>query len=162
MPKPLFFLLVLLPLWAGTQGAAIAADKVVVGSKRFTESYILGEIVRQTLVRSGVEAEHKQGLGNTGILDQALSSGAVDVYPEYTGTIVGELLKRDLAQDGQASLAQINQWLAPRGLKAVVPLGFNNTYALAMLREQGRGAGREEHLRPGAVARRGAQARPVA
>ena len=113
-------------------GLASAADTVVVGSKRFTESYILGELVRQTLEQGGVKAEHKQGLGNTGILEQALASGAVDVYPEYTGTIVGELLKRDLAQDGKPTLEQLNQWLAPRGLKAAVPLGFNNTYALAL------------------------------
>ena len=112
--------------------AALAADTVVVGSKRFTESYILGEIVRQTLEQAGVKAEHRPGLGNTGILEQALASGAVDVYPEYTGTIVGELLKRDLAQDGNPTLQQLNEWLAPRGLKAGVPLGFNNTYALAM------------------------------
>ena len=75
-----------------------AVDPVVVGSKRFTESYILGEIVRQTLAQAGVPAEHKQGLGNTGILEQALASGAVDVYPEYTGTIVRELLKREGAK----------------------------------------------------------------
>ena len=113
-------------------GLAHAADTVVVGSKRFTESYILGELVRQTLEQSGVKAEHRPGLGNTGILEQALASGAVDVYPEYTGTIVGELLKRDLAKDGNPTLEQLNQWLAPRGLKAAVALGFNNTYALAL------------------------------
>ena len=109
--------------------AACAADKVVVGSKRFTESYILGEIVTQTLQGQGVSVEHRQGLGNTGILEQALMSGAVDVYPEYTGTIVRELLKRD----GNPTLAELNTWLAPRGLKAGLPLGFNNTYAVAML-----------------------------
>jgi osmoprotectant transport system permease protein len=107
---------------------AIAADTVVVGSKRFTESYILGEIVSQTLIAAGVNASHQQGLGNTGILEQALASGAVDVYPEYTGTIVRELLKRE----GNPTLEELNQWLAPRGLKVAVPLGFNNTYALAM------------------------------
>ncbi len=101
---------------------------VVVGSKRFTESYILGEIVRLTLAEAGVPAEHKPGLGNTGILEQALASGAVDVYPEYTGTIVRELLHRE----GNPSLAELNAWLAPRGLKAAVPLGFNNSYALAL------------------------------
>ena len=111
---------------------AAQAAPVVVGSKRFTESYILGEIVRETLQAQGVTAEHKQGLGNTGILEQALASGAVDVYPEYTGTIVRELLKRPQG-DANPSLAQLNEWLAPRGLKAAVPLGFNNTYALAML-----------------------------
>ncbi|HWH80965.1 MAG TPA: glycine betaine ABC transporter substrate-binding protein [Burkholderiaceae bacterium] len=112
-------------------GAAAVGAPVVVGSKRFTESYILGEVVRQTLAAQGIAAEHRQGLGNTGILEQALASGAVDVYPEYTGTIVRELLKRPAA-DVNPSLEQLNAWLAPRGLKAAVPLGFNNTYALAM------------------------------
>lgn len=112
----------------GALAPALAADAVVVGSKRFTESYILGEIVRQTLAEAGVAVEHKQGLGNTGILEQALASGAVDIYPEYTGTIVRELLKRE----GKPSLEELNTWLAPRGLKAAVPLGFNNTYALAL------------------------------
>ena len=104
------------------------AQTVVVGSKRFTESYILGEIVRETLQRAGVSAQHKQGLGNTGILEQALANSSVDIYPEYTGTIVREMLKRE----GNPSLDVLNQWLAPRGLKAMVPLGFNNTYALAV------------------------------
>jgi osmoprotectant transport system permease protein len=62
-------------------------------------------------------------------MEQALASGNVDLYPEYTGTIVRELLKRD---DAAPSLEQLNAWLAPRGLKAAVPLGFNNSYALAM------------------------------
>lgn len=118
---------------------AQAAEPLVVGSKRFTESYILGEIVRQQLERAGVPAVHKQGLGNTGILEQALASGAVDMYPEYTGTIVRELLKRE----GNPSLDELNRWLAPRGLKAAVPLGFNNTYALAMREAQARELGIE-------------------
>jgi osmoprotectant transport system permease protein len=117
--------------------AQTQAASTVVGSKRFTESYILGELVRQTLVNAGVPAEHKQGLGNTGILEQALSSGAVDVYPEYTGTIVRELLKRE----GNPSLEELNTWLAPRGLKAAVPLGFNNTYALAVRESQAQALG---------------------
>ncbi len=112
--------------------SASHAAPLVVGSKRFTESYILGEIVRQTLQAEGIAAEHKQGLGNTGILEQALATGSVDLYPEYTGTIVRELLKRE----GNPTLAELNQWLAPRGLKAAVPFGFNNTYALAMLESQ--------------------------
>ena len=95
-----------------------AADAVVVGSKRFTESYVLGEIVRQTYAARGIDAVHKQGLGNTGILERALAGGSIDIYPEYTGTIVRELLKRD----GNPSLAELNTWLAPRGLKAALPL----------------------------------------
>ncbi|MDE2275296.1 MAG: amino acid ABC transporter permease, partial [Burkholderiales bacterium] len=125
--------MLILALLAG----AVQAAPVVVGSKRFTESYILGEIARQTLVRGGVPAVHRQGLGNTGILVEALSSGAVDVYPEYTGTIVREIL----GQGGNPSLAAIDAALAPRGLKAAVPLGFDNTYALAMREDQAQALG---------------------
>jgi osmoprotectant transport system permease protein len=126
----------LLLAWALSVAAgppARAQEPVKVGSKRFTESYVLGEIVRQALERGGQPAEHRQGLGNTAILEQALRSGQVDVYPEYTGTIVRELLKRNPpAGAPPPTLAELNEWLAPHGLKAAVPLGFNNTYALAM------------------------------
>jgi osmoprotectant transport system permease protein len=111
---------------------AQATGTVVVGSKRFTESYVLGEVVRQQLLGAGIAAIHKPGLGNTAILEQALTSGAVDVYPEYTGTIVRELLKREAAAPGKPTIEELNLWLAPRGLKVAVPLGFNNTYALAL------------------------------
>jgi osmoprotectant transport system permease protein len=105
------------------------ADKpLVVGSKRFTESYVLGEIVRRTLADHGVPVAYKAGLGNTGILVAALEAGEIDLYPEYTGTIAREILKRD----DRPSLAALNAGLAPRGLKAAIPLGFSNTYALAM------------------------------
>jgi len=110
---------------------------LVVGSKRFTESYVLGEILAQTLTGAGRPAVHKPGLGNTGILEQALASGAVDLYPEYTGTIVRELLKRD----GNPSIDELNRWLAPRHLKAAIPFGFNNTYALAMTRAKAEALG---------------------
>jgi len=110
-------------------GSAGAEPAVQVGSKRFTESYVLGELVRQSLQRAGVAAEHRQGLGNTAILAQALQAGSIDVYPEYTGTIARELLK---LEGSPPDLPALNQALAARGLKAAVPLGFNNSYALAM------------------------------
>ena len=101
---------------------------IKVGSKRFTESYILGEIVRQTLTGQGIAATHKAGLGNTGILVAALDAGEIDVYPEYTGTIVREILKRD----GNAPIDELNRLLEARQLKVATPLGFSNSYALAM------------------------------
>lgn len=121
--------LICIAAWASMAGAAPALQ---VGSKRFTESYVLGEIVTQTLNRAGVAAEHRQGLGNTAILAAALQQGQIDLYPEYTGTVVRELLQRTSPADAQAPLSQINTWLAPLGLKAAVPLGFNNSYALAV------------------------------
>jgi osmoprotectant transport system permease protein len=108
--------------------AIAAAATLQVGSKRFTESYILGEIVAQTARSTGAQVEHQRGLGNTGILLNALESGSIDIYPEYTGTIAREILKLDSVPP----LAELNAQLAKRGLAAGVPLGFNNTYALAI------------------------------
>lgn len=98
-----------------------AAETLQVGSKRFTESYILGEILARV-----AGASHRPGLGNTAILYEALTSGAIDVYPEYTGTIAREILKEDRDLD----LAQLNRRLQPLGLAASVRLGFDNSYAL--------------------------------
>ncbi|WP_374709485.1 ABC transporter permease/substrate-binding protein [Massilia scottii] len=110
-------------------GAATAADSepLRVGSKRFTESYILGEVLTQTAAAHG-QAEHRQGLGNTAIVLAALQAGSIDVYPEYRGTIDLEILKNTSA----SSLEQMRAALKPMGLGVAVPLGFNNTYALAM------------------------------
>ena len=106
-----------------------AEQKVTVGSKRFTESYVLGEIVNLSLRDAGVQSTHRQGLGNTAIVLKALTTGQIDIYPEYTGTIVREILKRP---ETSVSLAELNAMLAPMGLKVAIPLGFNNSYALAM------------------------------
>src|SRR5262245_42287918 len=110
---------------------AADAPTVVVGSKRFTESYILGEIVAQTAAPHA-KAEHKQGLGNTAVVLEALKAGAIDVYPEYTGTIDAEILKHPKPTD----LATMRRALEPMVLGVAVPLGFQNTYALAMTAAQ--------------------------
>lgn len=113
---------------ACASGFACADDGVLrVGSKRFTESYILGEILTQTAAAHG-KAEHRQGLGNTAIVLAALQAGSIDVYPEYLGTIGLEILRNEKP----ASLAEMRTALARMGLGVGVPLGFNNTYALAM------------------------------
>ena len=106
---------------------AWAADALQVGSKRFTESYVLGEILTRTAGDAG-PAVHRQGLGNTAIVFEALKSGSIDVYPEYLGTIDQEILHHARP----ASLADISRELARFGLGAAVPLGFDNSYALAM------------------------------
>ncbi|MBA3494551.1 MAG: ABC transporter permease subunit [Gammaproteobacteria bacterium] len=106
-----------------------AQEALNFASKRFTESYILGEIVSQT-AQSADETPvfYKPGVGNTAILFAALQTGSVAAYPEYTGTIARELLKIE-----DASIAEINRKLAPLGLAAGIPFGFANSYALAML-----------------------------
>ncbi|SDG24275.1 MULTISPECIES: glycine betaine ABC transporter substrate-binding protein [unclassified Duganella] len=118
------WLAVLALLWAG---AAVAADTLHIGSKRFAESYILGEMLKQ-VAAPHAQVEHLQGLGNTAIVLAALQAGRIDVYPEYVGTIDLEILKH--AQP--TSMEQIRKELAVMGLGVAVPLGFNNTYALAV------------------------------
>ncbi len=110
--------------------------KLVVGSKRFTESYILGEIVAQTAAPHGAVL-HRQGLGNTAVVYEALKAGAIDVYPEYLGTIDAEILKNPQPTD----LASMRSKLATQGLDIAVPLGFQNGYALAMRADQARQLG---------------------
>src|SRR6266536_5155488 len=109
---------------------AIAAEPTLnVGSKRFTESYILGEIIKQTAQAAGeATVTHSQGLGNTAIVLNALTTGNIDVYPEYTGTIAKEILKLEAVP----ALEEQNARLAPLGLDVGVPLGFNNNYAVAI------------------------------
>src|SRR5258708_40274046 len=108
-----------------------AAD-VVIGSKKFTESYVLGEIAKRTLDEGAIPAEHRQGMGGTIILWEALRGGQIDAYPEYTGTIATEILK----SDSTLSLDQIRNSLEKVGVGMTAPLGFNNTYALVMRRSE--------------------------
>ena len=109
------------------------AEPLKIGSKRFTESYILGEILK----RQVGDAEHRPGLGNTGIVFAALKAGSIDLYPEYTGTIAREILKLE----GGFGVDRLNRELAPLGLGVAVPLGFNNGYALAMREERAHSLG---------------------
>ncbi len=108
------------------------AETLRVGSKRFTESYILGEILAQA-----AKGEHRPGLGNTGIVFAALKAGSIDLYPEYAGTIAKEILKLD----GEAGIEQLNRALARQGFGVGVPLGFSNGYALAMREDRAQALG---------------------
>jgi osmoprotectant transport system permease protein len=101
----------------------LLAAPVRVGSKQFTESVILGEIVRQSLERAGIPAVHRRELGGTRVVFEALAQGQIDVYAEYTGTIAQELV-RGTAAEG----------LRARGLRMSEPLGFEDTYAIGVRR----------------------------
>lgn len=105
-----------------------AAGPVVVGSKKFTESVILGALARERLQAAGVPATHRAEIGGTRVLWQALRQGAIDVYPEYTGTLFQEIFPQLAAGD----LDGLRRALAARGLRMSAPLGFENTYALGM------------------------------
>src|SRR5580700_4539781 len=105
---------------------------IVVGSKRFTESYVLAEIAKTALQNAGFTVQHKQGMGGTIILWEALLGGEIALYPEYTGTIDEEILqtKQPLSTDEMRAL------LRGKGVGMTGELGFDNTYALVMERDR--------------------------
>src|SRR5580658_10010592 len=103
----------------------MAADSIVVGSKIFTEGYVLGEVAAQTLEasRPAVPVVRKLGMGSTGMLFQSLNSGAIDVYSDYTGTLAEAILKHPELK----SVPDIQAALLKLGLVISAPLGFSNT-----------------------------------
>ena len=111
---------------------AHADTPIVVGSKKFTESYVLAEIAKKTLTDAGFTVEHRQGLGATGIVWEALKTGAISVYPEYTGTIGEEILKTKAPVTPDA----MRTALAAYGVGMGGDLGFNDTYAVVMRKDQ--------------------------
>jgi osmoprotectant transport system permease protein len=112
---------------------AYSAPAIVVGSKIFTEGYVLGELAAQELEASSppVPIKRKLGMGSTGILFESLSSGAIDVYADYTGTLTEAIIKNPKLKSQQ----EIQDALGKLDLVMSNPLGFNDTYALAV-REQ--------------------------
>lgn len=111
--------------------ATAAEEAIVLGSKKFTESYVLAEIAKRSLESAGFSAEHRQGMGGTIILWEALRTGQIAVYPEYTGTIAEEILKNPEL----VSLDALRRELAKSGVGVSDELGFNNTYALVLRRD---------------------------
>ncbi len=107
-------------------------ETFIVASKLFLESAILAEAAEQAVATRGHATEHKINMAGSGVLLEALRTGQIDAYPEYTGTLLQDLLKeRELT-----TMAELRQSLADEGLGITEPLGFNNTYAMGMNRER--------------------------
>ncbi|MEW6442476.1 MAG: glycine betaine ABC transporter substrate-binding protein [bacterium] len=113
--------------------AADAGAPLRVGSKAFTESVIIGELVMLLVQDQDIPVVDRTQLGGTRILWDALLQGNVDVYPEYTGTLSREILGGKTP--GAEGAREIRERLSPLGVRMSEPLGFNNTYALGMKEE---------------------------
>ncbi|HEV7764049.1 MAG TPA: glycine betaine ABC transporter substrate-binding protein [Thermoanaerobaculia bacterium] len=107
---------------------------VVVGSKNFTESVLLGEIVAQRLESAGCKVDRKLDLGGTLVCDKAITTGDLDVYPEYSGTALTAILKLPISSDRAAVTRSVEQAYAKRDLKWGPQLGFENTFAIIVRR----------------------------
>ena len=113
-------------------------DKIVVGSKNFTEQVLLGEIFAQQIeAKLGTRVDRKLDLGGTMLAHEALKGGSIDLYPEYTGTALTEVLKRPSVNEPHAAFEAVRdayhrQWQ----LAWLPPLGFNNTFAMVVRRQE--------------------------
>jgi osmoprotectant transport system permease protein len=106
-----------------------------VGSKNFTEQILLGELLALALESEGVDVSRRLNLGGTFICDQALRSGDIDVYVEYTGTAVSAIFHEPVPRDPAAAVRVARERYAAQGLTLFDPLGFNNTFAILVRAE---------------------------
>lgn len=131
-------------LIASLAAGCSSRPRVVVGSKNFTEQVVLGEIVaRQIERRLGFEVDRKLDLGGTLLAHEALKNGSIDMYPEYTGTALTVILKQPAAKDPKAAFERVREGYRPWGIDWLLPLGFNNSFAMVVRTD----AAREQGLR---------------
>ncbi len=115
---------------------ALAQDRIVVGSKNFAESRLLAEIFAQLLEqRTDLEVERRLNLAGTQVCFEALRTGAIDLYPEYTGTGLVSLLGEEALADPTVTLNRVRRMFLERwDLWWIAPLGFENAYEVAVPR----------------------------
>lgn len=133
------FLLVLLSVSSQVLVAQKDTRPIVVASKPFGESYLLAEMAAQLLESEGYRVDRRLGLGATEIAFGALRDGRIDVYPEYTGTGLLAILKQTPVGDPRTAYRIVSEEFQRRfGVRWLPPLGFENTYAIAVRPETSR------------------------
>ncbi len=131
-------LLLLVVLLAGCGPAR--EERIVVGSKNFTEQVVLGELLAQHLEnRTGLEVERRFYLAGSYISHQSLRAGRIDLYVEYTGTALTAILKEQPRGSPREVFARVREAYGERfGLEVLQPLGFENTFAIVVRGEDAR------------------------
>ena len=118
-------------LVSSASAARRSSGAIVVGSKNFTEQLVLGELLAQTIERdAGLTVDRRLNLGGTLICDQALITGDIDVYVEYTGTALTAVFHQPVSNDSSAVFDTVRGLYAKTGRTLLPPLGFNNTFAI--------------------------------
>jgi len=121
-------------------GCSDHADRIVVGSKNFTEQLILGELFAQVIeARTHLPVERRFYLAGTFICQQAIVAGRIDIYPEYTGTALTAVLKQPPSGNKQDVYQRVKQSYEKQfGLTLGLPLGFDDTFAMVIRGEEAR------------------------
>jgi osmoprotectant transport system substrate-binding protein/osmoprotectant transport system permease protein len=113
------------------------ADRIVIGSKNFTEQVILGELLAQQIeAKTGLRVDRRLNLGGTLVCHEALAAGQIDAYVEYTGTALTAILKEPVTTDSAIVYEKVKTaYLSRYGVEWTEPLGFNNTFAMIIRKE---------------------------
>jgi osmoprotectant transport system permease protein len=117
-----------------TYSSVKADDKIVIGSKNFSESIILGNMLADLIEnKTDIQVERKLNLGGTQVAFSALQKGDIDLYVEYTGTGLVNILKQPPESNPEKVYNYVQKEFKQKyGIDLLKPLGFNNTYALAV------------------------------
>ncbi len=118
---------------ATTSTAAAAKPKVIVGSKNFTEEFILGQLYAQALKAKGFPVELKSNIGNSETIDTSITSGKINLYPEYTGVIVLDLAQEKSPKTAAATYAAAKKFEQTRGLTVLEPTPFYDSDTVTVL-----------------------------
>src|SRR3954447_17005866 len=136
VPRPAlgaFLLAILLSVAVAGSASAATTPTVVLGTKNFSEEYILGQLYKQALEAKGFRVFYKESIGSTEIIDAALTSGKINVYPEYTGVIVQVVFHHALsAKTAQATYQLAKKLQQKRGFTLFKPTPFYDTDAIAV------------------------------
>jgi osmoprotectant transport system substrate-binding protein len=139
-PSPFWFAVILIALALLTSCSPSRSDRIVIGSKNFTESLILGELIAQQIeAHSQLKVERRFYLAGTYICHQGVLSGRIDIYPEYTGTALTAILKQKAGGDEAAVYRQVkSEYERLFGLTLGPGFGFNDTFAMEIRGEEAR------------------------
>ena len=110
-----------------------AAPTVVIGTKNFTEEYVLGQLYKQALEGAGFKVSYKENIGSSELIDTAITSGKINFYPEYTGVIVLDLAKQSSPKTAAATYAAAKKFEQTRGLTLLNATPFYDTDSFGML-----------------------------
>src|SRR5262249_841129 len=125
---------IILGLFAGSaRSAPRMGPTIVIGTKNFPEEFILGQLYKQALEKKGFDVSYKENIGSTGLIQTSLTSGTINLYPEYTGVIVQDVFhKANSPKTASATYSLAKQLEAKKGYAVLDPTPFYDTDVLAV------------------------------
>jgi osmoprotectant transport system substrate-binding protein len=133
--KAAFALALAVPIvLGGTANAKSTAPTITIGTKNFTEQYVLGQLYKQALEAKGFKVGYKENIGSSELIDTALTSGKINFYPEYTGVIVADLAHQKSPQTAEATFLAAKAFEEKRGFTLLNKTPFYDSDSFAVLK----------------------------